>query len=85
MIASDVVNKSKNKLDTDTISFEDIENKADFNVNHVYIDVSLGGSMSYRPSPSAPSIYHNGGSDSSTTKLAVEDCTLIVRDSDNQK
>ncbi|WP_392551272.1 hypothetical protein RHO14_07195 [Orbus wheelerorum] len=85
VIASTAEDKSKNKLDTGTISFENIENKADFNVDHVSISVGVGSGNSYQPSAGMPSVYHNDGKASSTTKSAVEDGTLIVRDQDEQQ
>jgi len=83
VIASTAEDKSKNKLDTGNISFSDIENKADFDISHVSISagVSTGGS----PTAGLPSIYHNDGSASSTTKSAVEEGSLIVRNQDEQQ
>ncbi|WP_392553614.1 VENN motif pre-toxin domain-containing protein [Orbus wheelerorum] len=82
VIASTAEDKSNNKLDTGTISFSDIENKADFDVSHVSISIGTSGAS---PTAGMPSIYHNSDSASSTTKSAVEDGTLIVRNQDEQK
>ncbi|WP_392553604.1 hemagglutinin repeat-containing protein [Orbus wheelerorum] len=78
VIASTAEDKSNNKLDTGTISFENIENKADFKVDSSSASIGTSGA-------GLPSSYHNDGSASSTTKSAVEDGTLIVRNQDEQK
>ncbi|XKM14512.1 hemagglutinin repeat-containing protein [Orbaceae bacterium ac157xtp] len=83
VIASEAKDKSKNKLDTGTISFSDIENKADFDVSHVSVNIGTsGGAM---PTSGAPTVIANSGSDHSTTHSAVEDGELIIRDKENQK
>ncbi|WP_392551379.1 hemagglutinin repeat-containing protein [Orbus wheelerorum] len=82
VIASTAEDKSNNKLDTGTISFSDIENKADFDVSHVSVSIGTSGTS---PTAGMPSIYHNSDSASSTTKSAVEDGKLIVRNQDEQK
>ncbi|XKM14505.1 hemagglutinin repeat-containing protein [Orbaceae bacterium ac157xtp] len=83
VIASEAKDKSKNKLDTGTISFSDIENKADFDVSHV--SVSIGTSGGAMPTSGAPTVIASSGSDHSTTHSAVEDGELIIRDKENQK
>ncbi|XKM14526.1 VENN motif pre-toxin domain-containing protein [Orbaceae bacterium ac157xtp] len=78
VIASEAKDKANNKLDTGTISFSDIENKADYHVDAV--SVSIG------TSPTTPGMsYHKSDSDHSTTHSAVEDGELIIRDKENQK
>ncbi|WP_392562371.1 hemagglutinin repeat-containing protein [Orbus sturtevantii] len=81
VIASTADDKSKNKLDTGTISFENIENKADFDVSHVSVSVGTSGTS---PTGGIPTIYNNSGSASSTTKSAVEEGSLVVRNQDEQ-
>jgi filamentous hemagglutinin len=78
VIASDADDKSNNKLDTGTISFSDIENKADFDVSHVSVSVGTSG-------VTPPTLYQNSDSASSTTKSAVEQGELIIRDTENQQ
>ncbi|QIQ22039.1 VENN motif pre-toxin domain-containing protein [Zophobihabitans entericus] len=80
MIASEAEDKSNNILDTGTISFSNIENKADYEVTHDSISVGTGGFGA-----GAPTTYENSDSASSTTHSAVEEGTLIVRDEDKQK
>ncbi|QIQ22034.1 two-partner secretion domain-containing protein [Zophobihabitans entericus] len=83
VIASEAKDKSDNVLDTGTISFSDIENKADYNVDHVSVNIGTNGGLI--PSAGAPTTYENSDSASSTTHSAVEEGTLIVRDEDKQK
>ncbi|OTQ70675.1 VENN motif pre-toxin domain-containing protein, partial [Gilliamella sp. N-G2] len=78
VIASEADDTSKNRLDTGTISFSDIENKADFNVTHVSVS---GGTVG----PGIPTAYQNSDSASSTTKSAVEQGQLIIRNQDEQQ
>ncbi|QYN47097.1 hypothetical protein GYM74_07755 [Gilliamella sp. ESL0405] len=78
VIASKAEDTSKNKLDTGTISFSDIKNKADFKVTHVAISGGTAG-------PGAPTAFKDSDSDSSTTKSAVEKGELIIRNQDQQK
>ncbi|PXZ08697.1 hypothetical protein DKK70_00875 [Gilliamella apicola] len=78
MIASEADDTRKNRLDTGTISFSDIENKADFNVTHVSVSGGTGG-------PGMPTAYQNSNSASSTTKSAVEQGQLIIRNQDKQQ
>ncbi|WP_392562369.1 hemagglutinin repeat-containing protein [Orbus sturtevantii] len=85
VIASTADDKSKNKLDTGTISFENIENKADFNVDHVSISVGVSKGDEYQATGGMPSVYHNDGKASSTTKSAVEEGSLVVRNQDEQQ
>ena len=78
VIASKAEDTGKNKLDTGTISFSDIKNKADFKVTHVAISGGTAG-------PGAPTAFKDSDSDSSTTKSAVEKGELIIRNQDQQK
>lgn len=83
VIASKAEDKTHNQLDTGTISFSDIENKADFDVSSMSMSIGTSGG----PSPTAgmPTIYHNSGHDHSTTASAVEDGSLTVRNEDEQQ
>jgi Haemagluttinin repeat. len=79
VIASEAVDTSKNKLDTGTISFSDIENKTDYKVS----SSSMGVNTSGMPTP--PNNYNKNDKASSTTHSAVSNGTLIVRNEDEQK
>lgn len=78
----------KNRLDTGTIGFSDIENRADFEVEHQSVGMSTGGSIGSQFAGNMANGLLVGanrdGHDSSTTHAAVSDGTLIVRDQDRQ-
>ncbi|WP_347113874.1 hemagglutinin repeat-containing protein [Leclercia sp. S52] len=78
----------KNRLDTGTIGFSDIENRADFEVEHQSVGMSTGGSIGSQFAGNMANGLLVGanrdGHDSSTTHAAVSDGTLIVRDQDWQ-
>ncbi|VTT27147.1 filamentous hemagglutinin family outer membrane protein [Klebsiella pneumoniae] len=79
----------KNKLDTGTLGFSNIENKADYEVEHQSVGVSSGGSIGSQFAGNMANgllVGVNGkGSDSSTTQAAVSDGSIIIRDKDAQK
>lgn len=78
----------KNRLDTGTIGFSDIENRADFEVEHQSVGMSTGGSIGSQFAGNMANGLLVGanrdGHDSSTTHAAVSEGTLIVRDQDRQ-
>ncbi|MBW9398263.1 filamentous hemagglutinin N-terminal domain-containing protein [Leclercia sp. EC_58] len=78
----------KNRLDTGTIGFSDIENRADFEVEHQSVGMSTGGSIGSQFAGNMANGLLVGanrdGHDSSTTHAAVSDGSLIVRDQDRQ-
>lgn len=78
----------KNRLDTGTIGFSDIENRADFEVEHQSVGMSTGGSIGSQFAGNMANGLLVGanrdGHDSSTTHAAVSDGTLIVRDPNRQ-
>jgi len=80
---------SKNKLDTGTLGFSDIENKAEYNVEHLSTGMSTSGSIGDQFLGNMGSTLlvgvNGNGSDSSTTKSAISDGSIIIRDKDNQK
>ncbi|OCG42953.1 hypothetical protein [Gilliamella sp. Bif1-4] len=79
MIASEAKDKSQNRLDTGTISFSDIENKADYQVSSSSAGVSSSGM------PSMPTSRNKNESEHSTTHSAVSEGTIIIRNKDDQK
>ena len=79
VIASEADDTRKNRLDTGTISFSDIENKADFKVSSSSAGINTSGM------PTPPSSYNNDGNKKSTTHSAVSEGTLIVRDQEGQQ
>lgn len=80
---------SLNKLDTGTLGFSDIANRADYKVEHQSVGISSGGNIGSQFAGNMASGLLTGvkrsGSDSSTTKAAVSEGTIIIRDKDNQK
>ncbi|WP_342354086.1 hemagglutinin repeat-containing protein [Gilliamella sp. ESL0250] len=79
VIASEAKDKSQNRLDTGTISFSDIENKADYKVSSSSASVSSSGM------PSMPTSRNKSESERSTTHSAVSEGTIIIRNKDEQK
>ncbi|MBA0035798.1 VENN motif pre-toxin domain-containing protein [Pantoea sp. BIGb0393] len=82
----------KNRLDTGTLGFSDIRNSAEYEVEHQSVGVSSGGGMTGAGGQFAGNMassllvgMNSSGSDSSTTKSAVSDGTIVIRDKDNQK
>ncbi|MGF6560756.1 hypothetical protein ABIA51_001732 [Erwinia aphidicola] len=80
---------SQKKLDTGTLGFSDIRNRADYQVEHQSAGVSSGGSIGGQFVGNMANgllVGANGkGSDGSTTKSAVSDGSIIIRDKDAQK
>ncbi|MEY0044199.1 hemagglutinin repeat-containing protein [Providencia rettgeri] len=87
VISSDA-NKDKNRLDTGTIGFNDIENKADYTVEQQSGGYNTGGDIGGKLISNAGSALlagvNNKGKDSNTTQSAVAEGDIIVRDTDNQ-
>nr|CAR67544.1 similar to hemagglutinin/hemolysin-related proteins. putativ transmembrane protein [Photorhabdus asymbiotica subsp. asymbiotica ATCC 43949] len=87
VIASQADN-AKNTLNTGTLGFKDIQNKADFSVEQQSAGVSLGqpttGQVLNNLAVNALTGSNNQGHDRSTTHAAVSDGTLIIRDKDHQ-
>nr|WP_269811654.1 VENN motif pre-toxin domain-containing protein [Buttiauxella ferragutiae] len=80
---------SKNKLDTGTLGFSDIENKADYKVEHQSVGISTGGAIGKDFAGNMANNLLVGanseGHASSTTKAAVSEGTIVVRDTASQK
>ena len=80
---------SLNKLDTGTLGFSDIHNSAEYEVEHQSVGMSSGGNIGGQFVGNMANgllVGVNGsGSDSSTTKSAVSEGTITIRDKDNQK
>ncbi|OCL25087.1 hemagglutinin repeat-containing protein, partial [Gilliamella sp. wkB171] len=79
VIASEAEDTGKNKLDTGTISFTDIENKADYKVSSSSVGVSTIGM------PSMPAGYNKKDNEQSITHSAVSQGTIIIRNENEQK
>ncbi|EMO0474983.1 VENN motif pre-toxin domain-containing protein [Pluralibacter gergoviae] len=79
----------KNRLETGTLGWRDIDNQADFTVEHQSAGVSTGGSYAGQfignMASNTLAGAHGSGHDSSTTHAAVEAGTIIIRDPGNQQ
>ncbi|WPD75910.1 hemagglutinin repeat-containing protein [Dickeya fangzhongdai] len=83
----------KNRLDTGTLGFSNIDNRAEFSVSHSGIGLSASPSLSMSDmlksaaltAPSALMSMGRGGNASSTTYAAVSDGALIIRNQAGQQ
>lgn len=79
----------KNRLDTGTLGFSDINNKADFKTEHQGAGISTGGSIGGQFAGNMANALLAGGGNSGhaegTTQAAVSEGSLIIRDKENQK
>ncbi|OCG24261.1 hypothetical protein A9G11_04080 [Gilliamella sp. wkB108] len=65
MIASEADDKTRNRLETGTIGFSDIKNKAEYNVSSISVSGGAsygnqgdsGGSNKLTPTSNKPSVY----------------------------
>ncbi|WP_338803386.1 hemagglutinin repeat-containing protein [Xenorhabdus griffiniae] len=81
--------KDKNRLDTGTLGFSDIQNKAEYKTEHQSVGISTGGAVGSQLGTNMASNLLAGtnksGSESSTTQAAVSDGTIVVRDAEKQQ
>ncbi|EPL6457046.1 DNA/RNA non-specific endonuclease [Providencia rettgeri] len=80
----------KNKLDTGTLGFGDIKNKAEYKVDSQSGGFSTGGSpfedqLAGNAAGSLLTNVNNKGKDSNTTHAAVSEGEIVIRNKDNQK
>ena len=81
-IISSTADADKNKLSTGTLTFEDIENKADYKADNNGISASeVYGTYKYSPSKGMTA----SGKAESTTKATVSEGTIEIRDKENHK
>jgi filamentous hemagglutinin len=78
----------KNRLDTGTLGWRDIQNTAEYNVEHQSAGISTGGSIAGQFAGNMANGMLSGadssGSAEGTSRAAVENGTVIVRDKANQ-
>ncbi|TNH42010.1 adhesin, partial [Photorhabdus luminescens subsp. sonorensis] len=88
-VIASTADKDKNTLDTGTLGFGDIQNKADFKTEHHSVSISTGGSAGgmFLSNMAANTLggANREGHAQSTTHAAVSDGALIIRDKDNQQ
>ncbi len=88
-VIASTADKDKNTLDTGTLGFDDIKNKADFKTEHHSVSISTGGSVGGMLLSNMAANTLGGanreGHAQSTTHASVSDGTLIIRDKDNQQ
>ncbi|WP_049857504.1 hemagglutinin repeat-containing protein [Trabulsiella odontotermitis] len=79
----------KNRLDTGTLGFSDIHNKADYKTEHQGAGFSTGGNIGKEFAGNMANTLLAGGGNSGhaegTTQAAVSDGTIIIHDKANQK
>ena len=81
-IISSAAEADKNKLSTGTLTFEDIQNKADYKADNNGISASeVDGTYKYSPSKGMTA----SGKAESTTKATVSEGTIEIRDKENHK
>ena len=87
-VIGSTANADKNTLDTGTLGFGNIENKADYQVEHQSVGISSGGSIGDQFTGNMANGLltgvNNNGSTSSTTQSAVSEGTITIRDQDKQ-
>ncbi|AWH87783.1 hemagglutinin repeat-containing protein [Limnobaculum parvum] len=76
-----------NSLDTGTLGWSDIKNKADYDVSHVSMSIGSGGGapFGFPGVPGTPIVVAYGDSASSTTHAAIADGNITIRDQNNQQ
>ncbi|MEQ5126057.1 hemagglutinin repeat-containing protein [Providencia alcalifaciens] len=88
-VIASTADKDKNRLDTGTLGWKDIDNKADFTAEHTGGSIGTGGPIGGQLITNAAggllSNANNSGHEEGTTKSAVSEGSVIVRHEDKQK
>ncbi|WP_217645154.1 hemagglutinin repeat-containing protein [Pelosinus propionicus] len=84
VIASDAT-PDKNKLSTDTLTYSDIQNKAEYSASSIGVNLNTSPNAKYNEQGFTPNIgVPASGNDESTTKSAVANGTIEIRSNPNQ-
>ena len=84
-IISSTADADKNKLSTGTLTFEDIQNKADYKANGIGAKVNKNNNADYNEKGITPDIgMPASGESESTTKATISKGTIEIRDKENQ-
>ena len=85
-IISSTADADKNKLSTGTLTFEDIQNKADYKAGGAGVKVNKNNNADYNEKGITPDIgVLASGEAESTTKATISKGTIEIRDTDKQK
>jgi len=88
-VIASTADRDKNSLDTGTLGWSDIDNRADFSAKHSGGSLSSGGPVGKdlltNMSGGMLSGANNSGYDEGTTKAAVSDGSLTIRDTAKQQ
>ena len=85
-IISSTADADKNKLSTGTLTFEDIQNKADYKAGGAGIKVNKNNDAEYNEKGITPDIgMPASGEAESTTNATISKGTIEIRDKENQK
>ena len=85
-IISSEAEAEKNKLSTGTLTFEDIENKADYKAGSVGVNANINNNAEYNEKGVTPNIgMPASGKAESKTKATISEGTIEIRDKENQK
>nr|WP_293724860.1 hemagglutinin repeat-containing protein [uncultured Phascolarctobacterium sp.] len=85
-IITSTADADKNKISTGTLTFEDIQNKADYKAGGAGIKVNKNNDAEYNEKGITPDIgMPASGEAESTTKATISKGTIEIRDKENQK
>lgn len=85
-IISSEAEKDKNKISTGTLTFEDIQNKADYKAGGAGVKVNKNNNADYNEKGITPDIgMPASGEAESTTNATISKGTIEIRDTDKQK